>query len=116
MDYQPTGQVPNPAMNQTPEPAPAMNQVPEPSHSNGAWYAIAAVVVIALGLWFYYGTKAPEEQPAGTRASAVEQTEIPALTGGNTTADISADLDQIPDTSAALDAEAAASGAAVSGF
>ncbi len=109
--------MPNPAMNQTPTPEPATSQVPGPSHGNGAWYAIAAVVVIALGLWYYYyGTRTPEEQPAGTRASAVEQTTIPALTGGNTTADISADLSQIPDTSAALDADAAASAAAVSGF
>ncbi len=112
------GQMPNPAMNQTPAPEPAMNQVPGPSHHNGVWYVVGAAVIVALGLWYYYGVRAPatEGQLTETQASAVEQTTIPALTGGNTTADISSDLNQIPDTSAALDAAAAASAADVAGL
>lgn len=107
------GQEPNPVMNQTPEPA--MNQTPPPSHTNGVWYAVGAVVVIALGFWYFYTRPAPV--PAtDTQSTAVEQAQIPALTGGNTTADISADLGQIPDASAALDADASAAASAISGL
>ncbi|MDO8593588.1 MAG: hypothetical protein Q7R59_01655 [bacterium] len=105
MDYQPTGQVPNPVMNQAPEP------MTKQGHSNGVWYAVGAVVIIALGFWYFYGMKVPAAE-----TSAVEQVEIPALTGGNTTADISADLSQIPDDSAALNQDASASAQVVSGF
>lgn len=102
-------QMPNPAMNQTPEPE---------GHSNGLWYVVGAVVIIALGLWYFYGTKAPavENQTAGTQASTIEQTQIPPLAGGNTTADISANLNQVPDTSAALNADATAAANAISGL
>jgi len=80
--------------------------VPEPRQANGVWYVIAAAVIIALGLWYFYGTQTPVATP---ESSAVEQTELPALTGGDTTTDITADLNQIPDVSAALEADAAAS-------
>lgn len=93
-----------------------MNQAIEQGHTNGVWYAIGAVVVIALGLGYYFWTKAPATvEPTETQASAVEQAQ-PALTGGNTTADISADLSQIVDTSAALDADASAAASAISGL
>ena len=105
------GQMPDPAMNQTPEPV--MDQTPPPSHTNGIWYVVGAVVVIALGLWYFYAGQAPA---TNTQSTAVEQAQIPALTGGNTTADISTDLSQVPDTSAALDADASASASAISGL
>lgn len=82
----------------------------EQDSSNKVWYLIGAAVIIALGLWYFYGVKAPT---ADTGTSAVTEVQIPELTGGNTTADISADLSQIPDTSAALDADAAASASAI---
>ena len=110
MDYQPMGQ-PNPVMNQTPEPA------MEREHSNGVWYAVGAVVIIALGFWYFYGTRVPvTEESAGAQASTVEQTQMPTLTAGDTTADISADLSQIPDDSAALDADASAAANDISGL
>lgn len=111
MDYQPTGNTPDPSMNQAPEPA--MAPVSAPSHSNGIWYVVGAAVVLALGLWYFYMMQAPA---ATTESSAVDQAQVPALSEGNTTADISADLSQIPDTSAAFEADAAASADAVSGF
>ena len=72
---------------------------------NNRWYIIGVVVVVVAALWYFYGGQAPT---VGTETSAVEQAQIPTLTGGDTTADISADFSQIPDTSAALDADAAA--------
>ena len=107
MDYQPMEQTPNPTMSQVPEPQ---------GHANGVWYAVGAVVIIALGFWYFYGRAPAAGEPAGTQASAVEQSQIPTLSGGDTTADISADLSQIPDTSAALDADASASASAISGL
>ena len=117
------GQVPNPIPNQAPNPVtnptPVMGATVEQGHASGVWYAALAIVVVALalGLWYFFAvTPVTEEQPAETQASNVEETQIPALTGGNTTADISADLNQVPDTSAALDADAAASANAISGL
>ena len=77
------------------------------------WYIIGAIVIIALGLWYFYAKPAPTAAP---QTSAVEQAQTPGVTAGNTTADISADLAQVPDTSAALTADASASAQAVSGF
>jgi hypothetical protein len=108
MDYQPMGQEPSPVMNQAPAPMPSQGS------ANGIWYAVGAAVVIALGLWYFYGTSAPATTTV--ESTAVEQTALPALTGGNTTADISADLNQIPDTGAALDADASAAASALSGL
>ena len=73
------------------------------------WYIIGIVVVIALALWYAYG-----RTPAtNTWSSSLGQTEAPALSSGDTTADIASDLSQTPDTSAALNADAAASAQAV---
>ena len=67
--------------------------------SNRTWYIVGAVVVIAvLALW-YYSTQSP----------GIE-------TPSDTTADLSDELEQIPEDSAALDADAAASAAALQGF
>ena len=80
------------------------------------WYIIATVVIVAvLGYW-YFGSTNTSLPTATTQTPSVEQTQIPGLTAGNTTANISADLSQTPDTSAALTADAAASAQAVSGL
>ncbi len=80
------------------------------------WYIIAAVVIVAmLGYWYFGSTNTPSPT-ATTQTSAVGQTQLPGLTAGNTTADISADLSQTPDPSAALNADATASAQAVSGL
>ncbi|MEK7515538.1 MAG: hypothetical protein AAB555_01210 [Patescibacteria group bacterium] len=55
------------------------------------WYIAGAAIIIALGL-LYFVMKPPTTAP----------------TESDTTADISAGLDQIPDSSAELDADASA--------
>ncbi len=75
------------------------------------WHIIGIVVVVALALWYVFGQQAPA---ANTGDSALEQAS--ALSSGNTTADIAADLAGTPDTSAALDADSSASAAAVQGL
>lgn len=88
-----------------------MQPMEQQGSSMKLWYIVVALVVIALAAWYFYGSKTPAAD-----TSAVEQTQIPALTGGDTTADISTDLSQMPDTSAALDADAAASASAIQGL
>jgi len=93
-----------------------MNQVIDQGSSNKTetWYIAGAIVVIAvLALWYFYERQAPT---AGTQPTAVEQAQTPSLSSGNTTADISADLNQSPDDSAALNQAEAASAQDVSGF
>lgn len=97
-------------MNQPTQPMPPMQPM-EHDSSMKMWWIVGAVVVLALAGWYFYGGKVPTES-VGT--SAAEQVTIPAPSSGDTTADISADLAQTPDTSAALDADAAASAQAVS--
>ena len=64
------------------------------------WYIIGAVVIIAaLGFWYYSTQMSPSD------------TEI---LNDSATADISAELDQIPDDSGALEQDAAA--AAIQAF
>lgn len=70
------------------------------------WHLIIALIIIVLGLWYFYGVRAP---------STDSQQNAP-LTASNTTTDISSDLDQIPDDSASFDADAAASAENVEGF
>jgi len=99
MDYQPT-----------------MDQMNEGS-SGKTWYVIILVVLIAVfALWYFSSNTAVAPVVEQPQASALDQTQIPALTGGNTTADIAADLNQVPNTASALDADAAASAQAVQGF
>ena len=79
--------------------------------SSKKWYIIGGVIIIALALWYIYGRGSA---PAlDTQAGIAGGTQEAPLTGGDTTADISADLSQTADTSAALDADAAAVGQAV---
>ena len=93
-----------------------VGQMPGQGPSATIWYIVlAAVVVIGLGLYFVL--KPPVTEQAATDAqSSAEQAQLPALTGGNTTADISADLNQIQDSSATLDADAAASANDIQGL
>ena len=76
----------------------------------GKWYVIGALVIIALALWYVYGKQTPA---AELPPSVATQTQDAPLTAGDTTADISADLNQTADTSAALDADAAAASQAI---
>ena len=80
--------------------------------SHKVWYVVGIIVIIAL--WYFYGMKkAPVTEPT---SSVVEQVQVTPPTAGNTTTDISTDLDQIVDTSAVLDQDAAASAQAVQGL
>jgi len=113
MDNQPMGQMPEQPAEQSREPmmAPAARQ----QSSCLVWCSIGIVVVlVALGLWYFYGTKPAAEQATDVPASALEETRLADPSVGNTTADISADLDQLSDGAAALDADAAATAEAVS--
>lgn len=88
--------------------------VPTQSSPNTTPYIVGVVVVIAaLALWYFYSTQTSpintEAPTATTQTSPTDQAQTPAATTGNTTADISTDLNQAPDSSAALDADAAAS-------
>lgn len=83
----------------------------EQGSSMKVWYIVGIVALLALAAWFVYGGATPAAD-----TSALEQTQISGLTSGDTTADISADFNQLPDTATALDADAAASAQAVSGL
>ncbi|MCX6786642.1 MAG: hypothetical protein NTU85_02405 [Candidatus Kaiserbacteria bacterium] len=72
--------------------------------SSKMWYIIGAVVVIALAFWYF--SASPVKAPTAN-------TQTPS---DNTTAAISADLNQTSDGSAELDQAAAASAQAVQGF
>ncbi|MFA6414961.1 MAG: hypothetical protein WC217_02770 [Candidatus Paceibacterota bacterium] len=139
-----TEQTPNVATSQAPEPVidqvppapepivnqtlaiPVMDQVSAPRHHYGVWYVLMGVAVVAaLGLGYYaYTMRASEptlvpplaESVVEAPAPVADQTQVPALTAGNTTADISADLSQTPDPSAALTADEAAAASAVQGL
>lgn len=92
------------------KPMQTMNQ----ASSNKMWYIIGAIVVViaALAIW-YFSMQSPS---TGTQASAVQQNQAPALSSGNTTADIQADLSQTPNDSAALNQDAAASNQDIKNF
>lgn len=70
------------------------------------WYIVGAVVVIALGFWYFYGSTAPTP---GAQPTAVSQS-------ANTTAAIANDLNATPDVGAGLTADQAVSAQVVSGF
>lgn len=76
------------------------------------WVILAVAVVAALALWYFF----PKQATAPTSGTAADLSQSAALSSGNTTADISADLNQTLDDAAALDAAAAASAQDVSGF
>lgn len=83
-----------------------------PDSSSKTTYLIGAIVVIAaLGLWYYYSM----QPQTATAPTTLEESPAP-LTSGDTTADISADLSQLPDDTATLNQNAAASADAVEGF
>lgn len=87
------------------------------SHALGYLVGAVVIVVVAGALWYAYSTRTEPaldtETPTATEQTQSAETQSPV--SGNSTADISADLDQI-DSSSALDAEAAASADSVSGF
>lgn len=81
--------------------------------SHTVWYIIG-IVVIALALW-YFLSQSPSSTIT-TETPITEETPQTTLSTGDSTADISADLNQTVDSSAALSADADASAQAVSGF
>jgi len=85
------------------------------SDSSGktAYIVGAVIIVLALGLWYYYSAQSPLLDTFETSPTAQEQA---PLTSGDTTADISADLNQLPDDTATLNQNAAASAEAVESF
>lgn len=109
MDFQPTNQeqpATEPAAPQTgPEPTPPMAQPAAPKADMSKLYLglgiLVVVVIVGLGAW-YYVQSMPVNAPAAQQTSAVEQSTLPPLTGGNTTTDIQNDLNQIPNDSAAM--------------
>ncbi len=115
MDYEPANQQVNPSAN--PPMNPPMGPVDQGS-SMSMWYIVGTVaIVVALGLW-YYSTLSPitdmPSQTIGEQTSVTDLTQT--LSGGNSVADISADLNQTPDVSAELNQAAAGSAQAVQGF
>ena len=84
-----------------------MDQRTNQSSSIAIWYVIGAVVIIAFAFWYFYGK---QTSTTDTQSTVVEQTQTPAQSSGNTTADISADLNQVTDASVGLDADASATG------
>ncbi len=110
MENQPIEQTTEQSMEQT------VGPTVEPSSSASMWYVVAAVVVVVLAI-AYFIMKSPATSEVMTDSQALtEQTGTPALTEGNTTADISIDLNQLTDSSVALDADAAASESALQGL
>lgn len=91
-----------------------MNQTTEQGSSMKMWWIIGTIIVVVAAAWYFYGSKAPV--PSAETSTVGQTTQSSPLTAGNTTADISADLSQTADAFAALDADAAASAQAVSGF
>lgn len=89
------------------------NQYNAQQGSSAVWWVAGILVLVALAAWYFYGKQTPAPS---TGTSTAEQTQLPAPTASNTTADISTDLSQLADDAAALNADAAASAADVSGF
>ena len=76
--------------------------------SHAVLYVIVAVVVIVAAVAFWYLSSQSQTQPTNAETPAVtEQTQTSSPESGNTTADISASLNQ-PDSSSELDADSAA--------
>jgi len=83
-----------------------IGQTVETGSSHVLWYVSLIVAIAAVGLgYFYWSSKGMVED----QSSTLNQATLPQLTEGDTTADITDDLSQIPDLSASLDADAAAS-------
>ena len=85
---------------------------PAQSSSHAMLYIVLAVVVVIAAVAFWYLGSLQQTQPATVETPIVTeqtqptQTQVPA--SGNTTADISSSLDQLTDTAATPDADAAA--------
>ncbi len=90
-----------------------MDQTTNQSSSTVIWYVVGIAVIVALAFWYFYGKQAPTTD---TQSTTVGQTQEPAQSNGNTTTNISAELNQVSNTSSALDADAAASATSVNGF
>lgn len=100
MENQPIEQTTEQSMEQT------SGQTVEPGSSASIWYIAVAAVLVVLAV-AYFIMKSPVPSEVMTDSQALTEQTSPALTEGNTTADISADLDLIADPSAELDADSA---------
>ena len=78
----------------------------EHGSSSKMWWIIGGLVVLAAAGWYFYGSKAPTP---GAQTEMVSQS-------ANTTGAIASDLNAVPDVSAGLTADEAASAQSVSGF
>ncbi|MFA5745094.1 MAG: hypothetical protein WC887_02675 [Candidatus Paceibacterota bacterium] len=74
---------------------------------NKTWYIAGILVIIILALFWYFSTK--QALAPNVESTVAGQESLPPISNGNTTTDISNDLNQIPDTTAALDQAAASS-------
>ena len=112
MDYQPMNQSTDegsvPPMPSMYESAAVAAAAPAKSMTK-LYVALGGVVLLSLGVlvvWYLMPPAVPTvpvaEQQQVQQTSAVAETQLAPLTSGNTTANISADLSQIPDDSAAL--------------
>jgi hypothetical protein len=111
MDYQqptlqPTGQPTEPVPVQPVEQASV--QATEQNSSVNMWYIVALVVVIVLvGVTYYVMNSSPTDNSIMDSRASTEQTVTETPVAGNTTADITSDLDQVLNTPESLDADAA---------
>lgn len=83
---------------------------PPSGSSHAALYVVVGVVAVIAAAAVWYLSSLPQTQPATVETPTVTNETQPAQApvSGNTTADISADLNQISDGSAELGADAAA--------
>jgi hypothetical protein len=78
--------------------------------SKKMWYIIGIIIIAALAFWYFSSTS---PAPGIESSTIVEQAQtVPQ----DTTTDISADLNQIPDDTAELDQAQSASAATVQGL
>ncbi len=72
------------------------------------WYVggVVVIVIVALAVWYFSSTQTPAttstQITTSTQVSAIQQSQMPPLSSGNTTADIQNDLNQTSNGSAAL--------------
>lgn len=90
---------------------PVMGQSAPQSSPVTLWYIVLAVVVLGFGALYFL-----MQSPAASEPQALEEGQAAEPTEGNTTSDISADLSQIPDSSASLDSDAEGVAADVQGL
>lgn len=89
---------------------PTAPAAPPSGSSHAALYVVVGVVAVIAAAAVWYLSSLPQTQPATVETPTVTNETQPAQApaSGNTTTDISADLNQIPDSSAELGADSTA--------